>query len=166
MNKGHSLCVPLNVLSDLSLHVNGEAWGMNFKEKLLTLAMPLQRNFICFIKITIYSVHLNVKYMCVINYNNTWIDISLFPSIRNRRWENNISKNNLISLRNIIFLSLFHLRYKNRIGCLIENKSLIGLLFSHWIFMPCIISRLKSAMNISEQRNLLEFTFFPEVMIV
>lgn len=122
MNKGHSLCVPLSVLSDMSLHFNWEAWGMNFLKKLLTLAMPLQRNFICFIKITIYSVHLNVKYICIINYNNTWIDISVFPSITNRRWENNISNNNLISLRNIIFLSLFHLRYKNGIGCLVENK--------------------------------------------
>lgn len=96
--------------------------GNEFFKKLLTLAMPLQRNFICFIKITIYSVHLNVKYICIINYNNTWIDISVFPSITNGRWENNISNNNLISLRNIIFLSLFHLRYKNGIGCLVENK--------------------------------------------
>ena len=63
-----------------------------------------------------------LKYIFIINYNNTWIDISVFPSITNRRWENNISDNNLISLRNIIFLSLFHLRYKNGIGCLVENK--------------------------------------------
>lgn len=51
MNKGHcSVNVPLSVLSDMSLHFNWGSMGNEFL-KLLTLAMPLQRNFICFIKL-------------------------------------------------------------------------------------------------------------------
>ena len=91
MNKESlALCSPYCFVKICHCILMGEHRGMNIKGKLFTLAMPFQRNLICFIIITIYTVHLNVKYIRIINYNHKWIDISVFPSITNRRWENNI----------------------------------------------------------------------------